>query len=549
MPRITTTCALLMICGLPAAAQVTDRHTHRAGTTHAGSLGDVSFENSGGAAAQEPFLRGLALLHSFEYEEAAEAFLAAQTADPAFAMAYWGEALTYAHLLWGEDDPASARAALTRLGPTPEARLGLAGSVRERAYGAAVEAFFADADLAQRAHALADSLRRVLAAYPDDVDALAFGALSLMFTEYVGMLSPEQRHAARNEAITLAERAYAASPTHPGAVHYLIHATDDPDFAARGEAAARSYAELAPDAEHALHMPSHIFLQLGLWDEVVASNERAWAASRAEIAARGGSNADVSFHALQWLQYGYLQQGRYHEARALADTARAVLHGLDLSDAQHVDARYIVAELEFVHAANTGEWSARACERVHLPRMDAEPASDRERSFRTVALVQSVIAEMRCTGREGEAARALRAAASSNDAAAAPMLRTSVTLLDAVARQTRGDHAGASALLAPLADAPVRPPVGPPLLPRVHELLAESMMAQARPRDAAALYERALRLTPNRAAALIGLARAHAAVGDRAAAASAWRRLLVNWHRSDADLEVLAEARRMTTGS
>src|SRR5690606_37854661 len=129
---------------------------------------------------------------------------------------------------------------------------------------------------------------------------------------------------------------------------------------------------IAPDAEHALHMPSHIFLQLGLWDDVVASNERAWAASRADAAARGASSAEVSFHALQWLHYGYLQQGRFRDARALADTARALLRGVDLTG--YVDARFAVSELEFVYGENTRDWSARVCASVGAPDT-REPAS------------------------------------------------------------------------------------------------------------------------------------------------------------------------------
>ena len=115
--------------------------------------------------------------------------------------------------------------------------------------------------------------------------------------------------------IAFAQRVFAADPSHPGGVHYLIHATDDPELAPRGLEAARRYAEIAPEAEHALHMPSHIFVQLGLWSDAVASDERAWAASRAEVTARKLSNADLSFHSLQWLHYAYLQSGRYRASR------------------------------------------------------------------------------------------------------------------------------------------------------------------------------------------------------------------------------------------
>lgn len=541
---LLATCMLALVCASNAFAQVPERHTHTAGQTHAGSLGEVAFENSGAAAAQEPFLRGLALLHSFEYDDAAEAFREAQRADESFALAFYGEALTYAHLVWGEDDPAAARAALSRLAATPEARVARTGSERERAYAAAIEALFIEADLATRVRGFADAMRGVSATYSDDVDAAAFTALALMFTEYVGVLPADQRRAVREDAIALAERAFALHPKHPGALHYLIHATDEPEFAARGERAARSYAEIAPDAEHALHMPSHIFLQLGRWDEVVASNERAWAASRADVTARGASNTALSFHALQWLQYGYLQQGRFRDAHALVDTARNVLAGEDLSGAARADARFTAGALEFMYATNTGDWSRGVCAAVRLPDATRADVSDRERTFRATALLQAAVTEVKCTGEEGAAARALRAqAAAVEDHAFAATLRNGVTVLDALAMHTSGALARAIDLLTPLANAPQRPPVGPPPLLRVQELLADALLKKGQPAEAAALYERALQLTPNRSPTLLGLSRARAATGDTERAAAAYGQLLANWHRADTDSELVAEVR------
>lgn len=519
-----------LVCA--TAAQTQERHDHPGG---AGNLGEVSFANSGAAAAQAPFLRGLALLHSFEYGEAAEAFREAQKADASFAMAYWGEALTYAHLLWGEDDPAAARAALARLAASPGARLAKAGTARERAYGSAIEALFVEASPAVRTSAFADSMRRVAAAYPDDVDATTFTALAVMFSEYGARRTPAQRAALRDEAITLAERAFLSHPQHPGSAHYLIHATDDPAFAARGLVAARRYAAIAPDAEHALHMPSHIFLQLGLWDDVATTNERAWAASRAEIRGRGETNANLSFHALKWLQYAYLQQGRWRAARALVDTARAVLTGADLRNADHVDARYAIGALEFVYAANTGEWSKAACDVMTAPLAAPSGPSDRERSFNADAAAQSSFARIKCSGDTVGATSA---------SGVAPNTRL---VVDAAAAHHRGDYARAIELLVPLAAAPQGAPTGPPTFVRLHEVLGESLLDAKRPRESVAAYERALELTPSRSASLLGLARARNALGDRAGAASAYRQLLANWKNADGDLTplraLLAEAR------
>jgi hypothetical protein len=165
----------------------------------------------------------------------------------------------------------------------------------------------------------------------------------------------------------LPSKCFREDPEHPGGAHYLIHATDNPELAPRGLTAARRYAEIAPDAEHALHMPSHIFVQLGLWQDVVASNERAWAASRAEIVARKLPNTELSFHSLQWLQYGYLQAGRYKDARQTIATARQVLSGIDLASVPSPDARYTVGFLEFQQATNTVSGRALSANVRSLP--------------------------------------------------------------------------------------------------------------------------------------------------------------------------------------
>lgn len=539
----TVVTALSVILSPITFTEIQERHTHPAGAKTTG-LGVVAFANSGAPAAQEPFLRALALLHSFEYEEAAEDFRKAQQADPTFAMAFWGEAVTYSHLLWGEDDPAAARRALNRFAYTRDARLAKAGTARERAYGAAVEALFADSDLPTRVRSFADSMRQVAATYPNDLDAAAFTSLALMFADYVGQLPLDQRSAVRADAIAFAERVFRTDPRHPGGTHYLIHATDDPALASRGLDAARLYAKIAPDAEHALHMPSHIFVQLGLWDDAVTSNERSWAASRAEVAARKLSNADLSFHALQWLQYGYLQQGRHRASRALIDTARTVLSGVDLNNALHVDARYTVGWLEFVHAANTGEWMGTVCRQEVVPAGAQVASSDRERSFQALAVYRAVIAAVMCGGGDKavESVRASTEALSASDPFER-LLRTA-QLHSRLAVYTRTGSAGDLETLLADASEPARAPVGPPPTLRTEELLGEARLKASRPHEAVAAYERALRLTPNRSVALLGLARARTAAGDSRGAADAYRRLLANWRKADPDLATLAEVKK-----
>jgi tetratricopeptide (TPR) repeat protein len=539
--RLTVTQASLLLVFASALPAQRETHAHRPGQ----ELGEVSFANSGAAAAQEPFQRGLALLHSFEYEEAAEAFRAAQAADRDFAMAYWGEAFTYTHPLWGQDEAGTARAVLRRLGPSAEARLQKAKTERERAYGAAIESFYAEADLSTRARSFASAMQKVMQQYPDDIDAVAFNALAQILVDYLGGGPPAQRQAARSEAIALAERVFQKNPRHPGGTHYLIHAADDPEFALRGLEAARTYARIAPAAEHALHMPSHIFLQLGLWKDVVASNERAWAASRAEVRERKLSNADLSFHTLQWLHYGYLQQGRYRAAAALIDTARNVLAGVNLDNVAYSDARYVMGQLEFMQSAHTGSWRVRTC--AEEPPQRRAPTSDRERSQQMQELQNRALTSAYCGNASAPNISALRQRLEGlpeNDPAHRALTQT-LTVVDALLARKNRDYARVIELVTPLTSAPARPPVGPPVLPRIFELLAEALLEVGRAPEAVTAYERALKLTPKRSEALLGVARARAAAADNAGAAAAYRELLVNWEHADEGIRGLDEAKKI----
>lgn len=536
MRRIRFIVPAALLLGIPAGLRSQEPGHGHGPEAHV--LGTVAFPNSGADAAQESFLRGIALLHSFEYPDAVDAFREAQAEDPTFAAAYWGEALTSTQLLWGVDDPENARAALARLGSTAAARLALAGTPLERSFGAAVEAFFADAESTTRARAFADSLRSLAARDPEP-EAAAFASLAIQMALAEGAYPREEEVALREEAIALADRVFRAHPDHPGAAHYLIHAYDDPELAPRGLQAARAYASIAPDAEHALHMPSHIFLQVGLWDDTAASNERAWAASRAWVARRGASGADHDFHSLQWLQYAYLQQGRYAMAAALVDSARTVLAGEDLAESAYPDAVYVVPRLEFALAAETGNWEAwDPSEPPATPPGD----SDRARFFALNATYQrGAGAAMRGEAAAAEeAARAFRDAEASLPEGSPPgSVALAARQLEALAAGARGDRV---AMLAGLQEAAgvaqaLPPPVGPPSMLPTEELLGDALLEAGRPAEAAAAYEKSLALRPNRSAALRGLARARAAAGDEAGAAAAYDELAANWRAADPGLE------------
>jgi len=271
-----------------------------------GELGETSFPNSGGAAAQADFMRGLLLLHSFEFDAARESFRAAQAGDPRFAMAYWGEALSHNMPLWGEQDLTAAREVLQRMAPTREARLALAPTARERAYLASVEALYGEGTKEERDSRYHEALGELSRAYPDDLDARSFYALSwLALTGVTRDTGNYMRGAAEAEAV------YEINPRHPGALHYLVHAYDDPVHAPLGLRAARRYGRVAPAASHAQHMPSHIFFALGMWDDAIEANVAAL-----ETARRQGHGG---YHALEWLAYARLQKGQRAEAARLAE--------------------------------------------------------------------------------------------------------------------------------------------------------------------------------------------------------------------------------------
>ena len=537
MRLIVLTC-LLIATGKPAIAQ-SDEHQHGSTSSHHEKLGTVSFANSGSHAAQAPFQRGVALLHSFEYGDAAQAFKDAERADPSFALPYWFEAFTHSHILWSEEDTAASNQVLARLGPTPLTRLSKASTPRERAFGAAIEAFFAPASSAVRTRAFADSMAGVAARYPDDPEAAAFAALSLLMAVNDRGFTPSEAKQAEDRAIGFAERVFRSNPTHPGAAHYLIHVTDmDPSFATRALPAARAYAKIAPDAEHALHMPSHVFLPLGLWSDVATSNERAWRAWRSDAAKHHLTGADADFHTLLWLEYAYLQQGRWRAARALMDTGRAAVAGADLSSVNAVDARYGVSDLAFLYATETGRWN----DAVLPPHATGPPRTPREGFFSTRAdYDRYVIAAMR-----GDTAT-LSAGAADFRAKAARNARLDLlaSQLETLGARARGDRQVA---MERLGNAAARgdslPPVGPPSWLIAHELLGAMLSKEGNSRDAAAQYERALVNMPNRSAALLGLARARVASGDRVGAHDAYRRLLENWRNADRDLPALSEVRR-----
>lgn len=511
-------------------------------------LGTVVFPNSGNRAAQADFLRGVALLHSFEYDQAQKAFKSAQLLDQDFALAYWMEALTYRHPLWGQEDLRAARAALVPLGATAAARLARAKTPRERAYGEAVEALFADAPEMDRARGFAAGMIKVADEYPTDLEASAFASVASL-----GLVAQLRRPDAKPQlenAINYAQRVFERSPNHPGASHYLIHAYDDPSSAELGLPFAREYAQIAPDAEHAIHMPSHIFLQVGLWDDVVASNERSWAASRAEVAKEGAPVTDNDFHSLTWLQYGYIQQGRYKAARALVDTVRALFKGVDFGK-QFSDASMVGSDLTFKYRVATGDWSDI---QLPSPGQQDDRHSPRAVSYTTISLLQRMLsAAMR--GDDANARTLVDRMKSRADSAipgdfGTGGYRIALGVANALIARNAKDMTKAIALLREAADIEAKgSPAGPPWLPPALEVLGNTLLEVGKPQEAIVAFTKELELRHNRSESLLGLARARLAAGDSKGAVEAYSKLLANWKHADSGLPALAEARGVVQGS
>ena len=273
-------------------------------------LGIVNIEVSGNEDAVPHFEKGLLLLHSFEYADSREAFLEAQKTDPDMLMSYWGEAMTYNHPLWSEQDYDKGIEALEKLkNKQPPAEI----TELENDFLKGIHILYeSDSSKVQRDKNYADFMSSLNKKYPDNHEVAAFYALSLL-----GSVPDGRDEKTYGKGADIANGILKENPKHPGALHYLIHSYDDPEHAKLALTAADSYSVVAPDASHALHMPSHIYVAMGMWDKVVSSNENSYQASINRMIAKNLAPNGRGFHAYHWLEYGYLQQGRIEDAKKL----------------------------------------------------------------------------------------------------------------------------------------------------------------------------------------------------------------------------------------
>jgi tetratricopeptide (TPR) repeat protein len=527
---IVLTSFVWMTAVAPAHAQ----HEHPAGEPE--KLGKVNFRVSCDVTVQPQFSSAVAMLHSFWYEKAAEAFTAVAEKDATCGMAYWGVAMTHYHPIWeapGPNDLKAGWAAVER------AKSAGANSQREQDYVAAIEIFYKDSDkLDHRTRALAyeKAMERLQARFPDDQEASIFHALALLATAPPS----DKTYANQRKAGGILEKISLQQPDHPGVAHYIIHAYDYPPLAEQALDAARRYAKIAPDSPHALHMPSHIFTRLGLWQESVASN-LASAAAAQKYNAPGNE-----LHAKDYLMYAYLQMGKDSEAKKVLETAPQPRQGdpqyfNGLYAAGTMPARYAVerhrwaeaaaltvppntfpggryawteANIHFARAlgaANTGDTEAARKSLQELGSLRDTLTQSSEKYWAEQVEIQHEIAAAWLTlaeGRQEEALRQMRAAA---------------------------DHE----------DATDKHPVTPGVILPARELLGEMLLELKQPVLAVVEFEASLRTAPNRFNALAGAGRAAKLSGDREKAKTYYAKLMSVCDHSDGERPELGDARSL----
>ena len=503
------------------------------------NMGVISFENSGAPAAQADFIKGIAALHNFQYPLAARAFQRAQASDPEFALAYWGEAMSYNHAVWHEQDPVAARAALAKLGPTPEARAVKAKTPREKAYLAAGEALFGEGEKNDRDRRYALAMEQLHAKYPDDVDATCFYALALLGTSNAGRDVPTYMRAA-----ALMEEVFERNPQHPGAAHYLIHSVDDSVHAPLGLRAAYAYAKIAPDSPHAQHMTSHIFLALGMWDETVAANERTIQLINDAIRSRNKDAPPLGCgHPVTWVSYAYLQQGRFNDARRMIDGCSEEMRGHPTMPEHEMGAQSALdadsssaasfAVMRSRYLIDSGDWSGPiAAMKVNADGLiSAEFTRDWVDAYGAVrfgkldAAVAAIERSKNSTKRYVAAASAAGIAA---DAPAQRLAKIEQQQLDGLLLMKRGQTKEGIALLSEAAAGERASPMefGPPSLDKpANELLGEVLLEQGRTKEACAAFESAQVLAPGRGQSLMGLSKCARQLGNTEVADNADARL------------------------
>ena len=549
---------LLLASAVLAAVMLPQEHEGSYSGPEEG-LGRVHMDTSCSTTVAAEFDRALALLHNFWYVRALERFNQVVKNDSECAMAYWGAAMTYNHPFWDPPSQADETAAWALVQKGMSAQK---ASARERLYLAAVAALYKDAGAgskAERDRHYRDAMAALYSKYPDDETKLFYG-LSILGAIPEGSKGFEQQE----QAAKLFEDVYARHPDHPGALHYLIHAYDDPEHAQQGLKAARAYAKAAAAVPHALHMPSHIFTRLGYWEESAATNLKGWEVSEADVKRAGESGAYRDFHNLNYLEYAYIQLGRYRDAQHTVDIIAGQYRELperktapDTPELQsrHVRGRTIYAVPDRVVygyfdmltrlTVEAGRWD----EAARLPLLVSS------RDFMAVKLQwEAKAAAVRKDARTASDAAA-KLVSLSQDQDLHPFAKLIIGLqakeAEAFAADAAGDADNAVANLKEAAavedsiDDLSQPPY--PVIP-ANELCGDLLLQLNRPSEALAYFQKALQRTPNRPKVIFGLARAAQALGDNETAGQQYENFLAIWRTADPERPELAKAREFLRG-
>jgi tetratricopeptide (TPR) repeat protein len=501
-------------------------------------FGKVDFPVSCQPAVQAEFNRAVAILHSFWYERARSEFEKVTTDDPGCALGYWGIAMTYWHPLWdppGHEDLEKGASAAAKAESLPTK------TERERDYVAAINAYYHDwqnRNAHARAVAYEEAMEKVYGRYPKDVEAACFYALSLD----AAALPSDTTYSNQRKAGAILEKVFRAHPNHPGAAHYIIHSYDHPQLAAKALPAARRYASIAPAAAHALHMPSHIFTRLGLWEDSIHSNLASMAAARQALA-RGQEGLGDELHAMGYLSYAYLQRGQYKAAEGVLSELQG-MNETESSD-ERGGVRGKATTIAVQIALEKRDWKQAA----QIPVPEKTGASSRAEVYWAHAIGSA---------RSGDAARARQAAEHlqslydhelGEDRYGLGVHEGEVELQEARAwlaqSEGRPDEAEAlmKAIAAKVEEGKAEPLSYPPVLP-AREQVGDLLLEQKRPQEALAQYKLALQATPNRLNGLSGAARAAELAGNLAEAKKYFADLARLCVHADADVPILSETRR-----
>jgi len=513
--RLTALSAAAMTLCLAGGVPADEGHSH----DHGEQLGKVDFPVTCNAAAGAAFERGVALLHSFQYDDAETAFADAAAADPTCAMAHWGTAMSLYHPVWAAANPSAApTAADLKKGAEAVEKARAAGpkTDREKDYVAAVAAFYTGADTLDhrsRAVAFEKAMGEVAARHPEDKEAAIFHAVALLGTATPG----DKTYATEKKAAAILNAILPQAPTHPGVAHYLIHSFDYPALADLALPAARSYAKIAPSSPHALHMPSHIFTRLGLWNESIDSNLASRAAARERMKRlHPGATSFEDLHAQDYLAYAYLQGGQDAKARAVLDEVSAA----ETFDQQQFAAAYALTAVPARYALERRRWSEAAA-------LTVRPAGFPWSKF---AYAEAIVWFARGVGaaRGGDTAVAREAVdklaaiqkgladgKSAYWAGQVEIQRLAAAGWLAHAEKKDEDAVRLLRSAADLESSTEKHPVTPGAVLPAREMLGDLLLELSRPADALREYEASLQVAPGRFNGVFGAARAAEISGDR----------------------------------